>query len=237
LVDLKLTFTHAWDLSPEEAIRLQGELRSRVLIQPLEIENVHTVAGVDVGFRDEQAHAAVVVLSYPSLQLLEDVVAEIPIPFPYVPGLLSFRETPAILAALEELPFLPDVLVCDGQGIAHPRRFGIACHLGVLLDKPAFGCAKSILVGRHGPLGEIPGSTSDLITGAEVVGAAVRTKQGVKPVYISVGHRVDLPAAVSFTLACTRGYRLPEPTRLADRLASRKGPLPPKEPPNYLKPL
>jgi deoxyribonuclease V len=235
MVKLKLAHAHPWNLNPEEAIRLQGQLRGRVIVQPLPLEAIHTVGGVDVGFRGDQARAAVVVLSYPSLALLDYAVAEIPVPFPYVPGLLSFRETPAILAALEKLVSLPDVLVCDGQGLAHPRRFGIACHLGVLLDRPALGCAKSILTGRADPLGEVPGSTADLKAGEEMIGAAVRTKLGVKPVYISVGHRADLSSALALILACLRGYRLPEPTRLADRLASNKGPLPPKAPPDQLK--
>jgi deoxyribonuclease V len=232
--DLSLSHAHRWDLTPGEAIQLQQELRERVLVQPLSLGQISTVAGVDVGFRDEKARAAAVLLSFPSLQLLEHAVREVPIPFPYVPGLLSFRETPAILNALEGLSVLPDVIVCDGQGLAHPRRFGIACHLGVLLDRPTLGCAKSILVGKHGPLGEEPGSTADLKAGGETIGAAVRTRQGVKPVYVSVGSRIDLPSAVELILACNRGYRLPEPTRLADRLASNRGPLPPVEPPNQL---
>lgn len=228
---LELNISHPWDLTPEEAIRLQQELRSKVIVEPLALEKIRYVGGVDVGFREELTRAAVVVLAYPSLQLVEHAIAEIPTTFPYVPGLLSFRETPAILAALQELKTLPDILVCDGQGLAHPRRFGIACHIGVLLDRPALGCAKSILVGKVGELGEAPGSTSEMKVGKEVVGAAVRTRQGVKPVYISVGNRVDLPSAVRLVLACTRGYRLPEPTRLADRVASRRGLLPGEQAP------
>jgi deoxyribonuclease V len=223
---VKLAVEHPWDLSPDEAIRLQGELRARVIRQALPLEAVRRVAGIDVGFRAERAHAAVVVLAFPELDLLETVTAEVPALFPYIPGLLSFREAPAVLAALEQLSALPDALVCDGQGLAHPRRFGIACHLGVLLDRPALGCAKSILVGRHAPLGEAAGSAAELIDRGEVVGAALRTKLKVKPVYISIGHRIDLPSALALALACGRGYRLPEPTRLADRLASRRGSLP-----------
>ena len=232
--ELRLAHAHPWDLTPQEAIQLQQKLRDQVVIQPLSLEGIRTVAGVDVGFREEKARAAAVLLSFPTLQLLEHTVAEIPVPFPYIPGLLSFRETPAILKALELLSALPDVILCDGQGLAHPRRFGIACHLGVLLDRPVLGCAKSILAGRHGPLDEAPGSTADLIAGEETIGAAVRTRQGVKPVYVSAGSRVDLASAVELVLACTRGYRLPEPTRLADRLASERGPLPPVEPPGQM---
>jgi deoxyribonuclease V len=224
---LKLAFSHRWDLTPEEAVALQVEMRRRVIVAPLALDELRYAGGVDVGFVDsrteqEKTRAAVVVLAYPSMQMVEQAVTEIPTPFPYIPGLLSFREIPAILAALEKLTALPDVFLCDGQGLAHPRRFGIACHLGVLLDRPSLGCAKSILVGRHGPLGEAQGSTAELVDRQETVGAAVRTRPGVKPVYISVGHRIDLPTAVRLALICGRGYRLPEPTRQADRLASRR---------------
>jgi deoxyribonuclease V len=201
------------------------ELRAKVIVEPLALDTLHFIAGVDVGFREEKAHAAAVLLSFPELQLLEQSEAEIPVRFPYIPGLLSFREAPAILAALEGLGRVPDLIMCDGQGIAHPRRFGIACHIGLLLDIPALGCAKSILVGRHAPVGEEAGSQAPLVVRDEVVGAALRTRSRVKPVYISTGHRIDLVSAVQVALACSRGYRLPEPTRLADRLASRRGPL------------
>ena len=211
-----------WDLSPEEAIQLQKELRSQVVLTPLPLDSVHTIAGVDVGFPGDRTRAAAVLLSFPELEVLEQKVVEIPTTFPYIPGLLSFRETPAILQAIRGLSAAPDLILCDGQGIAHPRRFGIACHIGVLLDMPALGCAKSILVGRPGPLGEPRGSTSPMRVGDEVVGMAVRTREGVKPVYISPGHRIDLDSAVQAVLACGQGYRLPEPTRLADRLASQR---------------
>ena len=219
---LVLPFSHPWDLSPAEAIELQQSLRARVRLQPLELETIRTVAGVDAGFPGGQARAAVVVLAFPSLQVVEEAAAEVPIPFPYIPGLLSFREIPAVLAALERLHSLPDVLICDGQGIAHPRRLGIASHLGVLLDRPALGCAKSILVGRHAPVGEAVGSQSALVDGGEVIGAVVRTRANVKPVILSPGHRIDVESGVRLALACSRGCRLPEPTRLADRLASQR---------------
>lgn len=175
-----------------------------------------------MGFRDGVARAAAVRLAYPSLELQEQVFAEEPLRFPYVPGLLSFREAPAILAALARLEHLPDVILVDGQGIAHPRRLGIASHLGVLLDHPTIGVAKSILVGKAGPLDEARGSTAELRAGGEVIGQLVRTRPGVKPVIVSIGHRADLPSAVALVLACGRGYRLPEPVRLADRLASAR---------------
>ena len=139
--------------------------------------------------------------------------------FPYILGLLSFRESPLILAALERLTLTPGLLLVDGQGVAHPRRFGIACHLGLLADLPAIGCAKSILRGRHGPLGEEEAASAELLHDGEVVGAALRTRTGVTPVYISVGHKLDLASAIKWTLALCRGYRLPEPTRLAHRAA------------------
>ena len=223
MTPLKLAYSHPWDLTADEAIRLQEILRSRVVVQPLPLSLIRTVGGVDLGFREGNARAAAVVLSFPSLDVVEQSVVEVPAQYPYIPGLLSFRETPAILAVLEQLNRLPDVLICDGQGLAHPRRFGIACHLGVLLDRPALGCAKSILVGRHALLDEAPGSTVDLVDRSEVIGAAVRTCQGLKPVFVSPGHRIDVPSAIRLVLACGRGYRLPEPTRLADRLASRRG--------------
>jgi deoxyribonuclease V len=226
---MEIPYSHPWDLNPAQAIELQNSLRARVTAQPLPLEEISFVAGVDVGFPGELSRAAVVVLSFPALNLVDYTIAEIPVTFPYIPGLLSFREMPAILKALESLQTEPQVFICDGQGLAHPRRFGIACHLGVLLDRPALGCAKSILVGHYSELDNAAGSTAALIDGDEIVGAAVRTRQNVKPVYVSVGNRIDLPSAIKLVLACARGYKLPEPTRLADRLASNRGPLPPTE--------
>jgi deoxyribonuclease V len=167
------------------------------------------------------ARAAVVVLSYPGLETLEIARAEKPLDFPYVPGFLSFREGPAVLAAFAKLTHTPDLLMFDGQGIAHPRRLGIAAHIGVLLDLPSIGCAKSLLVGRPtGELGPDAGAWVELIDRREVVGALVRTRRNVKPMYISVGHKIDLPGAVQWVLACCRGYRLPEPTRRAHNAAA-----------------
>jgi deoxyribonuclease V len=164
----------------------------------------------------------VAVLSYPELRVVEIARAEVPTTFPYVPGLLSFRETPAVLAAYERLSTRPDMVIVDGQGYAHRRRFGIACHLGVLLDVPSIGSAKSLLVGRHGPLGEERGATTQLIDRHEVVGMVVRTRQKVNPLYVSIGHRIDLPTAVEYVLACCTRYRLPEPQRQAHMAASAK---------------
>jgi deoxyribonuclease V len=217
---------HRWDLSPQEAIQVQEKLRSRVIVTPLEDAKIRLVAGVDVGLpRGAQvARAAIAVLDYASMELIDQAIAECPVPFPYVPGLLSFREMPVILAALEQLRTKPDVFMVDGHGYAHPRRFGLACHLGVWLDKPALGCGKSILIGEQMPLENPRGSVAFLQDGDETIGAAVRTREAVKPVYISIGHRADLESAIRITLNCARGVRLPEPTRWAYRLASEKKP-------------
>jgi deoxyribonuclease V len=213
---------HSWELSPEVAVSVQLELRQQMKIEPL-TDPPQTVAGIDVGFPEGQkiARGAIVVLTYPGLVLLETAVVEVPITFPYVPGLLSFREAPAILSAWEQLTVVPDVLIFDGHGSAHPRRFGLACHLGVWLDRPAIGCGKSILVGTVGPLGDLRGSTASISHGGEEIGRALRTRQGVKPVYISAGHRIDQASSVEIVLGCGGGYRLPEPVRLADKLSKR----------------
>lgn len=180
------------------------------------------MAGVDVGFEDrgKTTRAAVAVLAYPSLEPVEQSVARLPTRFPYVPGLLSFREIPAVLAALERIRQLPDLLLCDGQGLAHPRRFGIACHLGVLTDIPAIGVAKSRLVGEYAAVPEGRGEWTPLVDKGECIGAVVRTRAGVKPLFISPGHRIGLESAIDYVMACTPKYRLPETTRQAHRLAS-----------------
>jgi deoxyribonuclease V len=182
-----------------------------------EIRAPQLVAGVDISSPNPQgiARGAVVVMHYPQMELAEVRVVEGPPGFPYVPGLLSFRESPLILAACQKLELTPDIFLVDGQGIAHPRRLGIASHLGLFLDTPTIGCAKSILRGRHAPLGREPGSCAELVDGGEVVGAALRTREGVTPVYVSIGHKVDLEAAVFWVKECCLGYRLPEPVRLA----------------------
>ena len=219
---LTLACQHSWDLLPEQAVQLQKEMRKKVLQQPLDIAEVKTVAGLDVGFNKDIARAAAIVMKFPSLEPIVEATAETPVSFPYIPGLLSFREAPVLLAALDQLEQMPDVIICDGHGWAHPRRFGIACHLGVLLDRPVIGCAKSLLVGKYSQPGNEVGSVSELQEGGEVIGMALRTRAGAKPVFVSVGHRVDLPSATRLVAACSHGYRLPEPTRLADRLASRR---------------
>jgi len=185
-------------------------------------DNVRRLAGVDISPPDAEGvvRAAVVVLSYPGLDLEEVRLAEGKPGLPYIPGLLSFRETPVLIDALESLEQSPDIIIADGQGLAHPRRFGIACHIGLLTDTPTIGCAKSILRGRHGPLGSEHGSTAELVDRDEVVGVALRTRADVSPVYVSVGHKVDLASAVVWVLASCKGRRLPETTRLAHQAAA-----------------
>lgn len=187
--------------------------------------SVEAVAGIDVGFAGGKGHAAAAVLSFPDLQLLDNARVEMEISFPYIPGLLAFREGPVVLAALERLSVEPDLLICDGHGLAHPRRMGIATHVGVLLDVPSIGCAKSRLVGAHQEPGLSKGSYARLYDRAEVIGAVVRTRDGVKPVYVSIGHRIDLEKAIEFALCCCTRYRLPDPIRWAHRLASEETPV------------
>lgn len=184
------------------------------------------VAGTDVGFEGggEIARAAVAVLSFPGLELADYAIARAPARFPYVPGLLSFREMPALLAALDRLRVRPDLILCDGQGIAHPRRFGIASHLGVFCGIPSIGVAKSRLIGEHGQPVQRRGAWVPLRDGGETIGAVLRTRPNTRPLYVSIGHRVSLPVAVRYVMACTTRFRLPETTRWAHRLASGRGP-------------
>ena len=212
---------HRWDLSTNEAIALQRQLAPRV-VKENRFGEIRRVAGVDVGFPGggDVTRAAIAVLSFPELDLIEVARIEVPTTFPYVPGLLSFRETPAVLAAYDRLQTKPELLIVDGQGYAHRRRFGIACHVGILLDVPAIGSAKSLLVGRHGSLADERGATADLIDRGEVVGQVVRTRPRVNPLYVSIGHRIDLHTAVRYVLACCTRYRLPEPQRAAHNAAS-----------------
>jgi len=212
---------HRWDLTPKQAMALQARLRDRV-DRADRIGVVRRVAGVDVGFEREGAvtRAAVAVLAFPELALVEHAVVRRPTRFPYVPGLLSFREAPAVLAAFARVRAAPDLIFYDGHGVAHPRRFGIASHLGVLLDTPTIGVAKTRLVGAHGALRAQRGAWVPLVDDGETIGAVLRTRAGVKPVYVSTGHRVGLESAVRWVIACAPKYRLPETTRWAHRLAS-----------------
>lgn len=219
---LDLHHAHPWDVSPTEAVEIQRRLAPLVREAPLDVDAVRTVAGLDVSVRGDRVRAAVVVYDVDARTVVDQAIWEGPTPFPYVPGLLSFREVPAILPALEQLRQLPDVYMLDAQGRAHPRRFGLACHLGVLLDAPALGVAKSILVGRvEGELGEAKGSEAPLVHKGETVGVALRTRERVHPVYVSVGHRVTLPDAARLALRLALKYKLPQPTHLAHRLSYR----------------
>ena len=218
---VKAELAHDWELTTEEAVLLQRQLCKRVSLQD-DFREINVVAGVDVGFEQggRIARAAIAALAFPSLELEEVAIGRSETGFPYVPGLLSFRELPAVLEALENLQTVPDLLLCDGQGIAHPRRFGIACHLGVICDLPSIGVGKSRLLGTYDPVPDRRGAWSPLYDRSETIGAVLRTRKGVKPVFISPGHRISLASAVEYVMACTRRYKLPETTRQAHRFAS-----------------
>ncbi|MTJ52882.1 deoxyribonuclease V [Anabaena sp. UHCC 0253] len=215
---------HDWPSTIEEAKAIQENLRYQVITSDQLPETIQYVAGVDMGFLEDGkiSRAAVAVLSFPDLQTVETSLAYHPTTFPYIPGFLSFREIPPVLDALEKLKTIPDIILCDGQGIAHPRRLGIASHLGVLLDIPTIGVAKSLLIGEYEELAETKGSWQPLIHKKETIGAVLRTRTGVKPVYVSSGHRISLLTAIEYVLHCTPKYRLPETTRIADKLASAR---------------
>jgi deoxyribonuclease V len=223
---MHIRYLHPWDVTPAEAMRLQEALAGQVICES-RLGQVRTVAGVDVAVSGDVARAAAVVLRYPEMELLEVARAERPVTFPYIPGLLAYREAPVILAACAELQTKPDLFLFDGHGLAHPRRMGLACHMGLCLDRPAVGCAKSRLCGEHDELPADAGAWVPLRDGPEIIGAVLRTRQDVRPVYVSIGHKVDLETAIRYVLtACRhagaglRGYRLPEPCRLAHRAAS-----------------
>lgn len=220
-MNLELHHAHPWDVTTGQATEIQKQLAGLVRAEPLR-RTPATIAGVDVSVHGDEAQAAVAVLAYPSLDLLNHALWRGPVVYPYVPGLLSFREVPAVLRALEQLPDLPDLIMADAQGVAHPRRVGMAAHLGILLDLPVLGVAKSRLVGEYAEPEDYPGARSPLMVGSEQVGEVVRTRAGVKPLFVSIGHRITLDEAVGLVLACCTRYRLPEPTRQA-HLLSRDG--------------
>jgi deoxyribonuclease V len=231
---------HRWDVTPAEARKIQEELRTQWKGDDA-FGQIRTVAGLDASFvltgsqalknpvdrwkRLREANRAigcVVMYRFPEMKEVQRAYAILPLDFPYVPGLLSFREIPVLLAALRKLQTMPDLLFCDAQGYAHPRRMGLASHLGVLLDRPSIGCAKSLLIGTHKVLPQKAGSWTPLIdekVGGERIGAVVRTRLGVRPIYVSQGHRVSLETSVRLTLAVADGYRIPRPTRDADHFA------------------
>jgi deoxyribonuclease V len=221
---MQIAELHTWDASPAEARSLQRSLRARLrLDETLDVTRLRVIAGADAGYAgrgaETTAWAAVVVLTFPELELLETQVASRPVTFPYVPGLLSFREGPVLIDAFRQVEHTPDAILFDGQGIAHPRRLGLASHIGLWLELPAIGCAKSRLTGRFDEPGAAFGAQTPLMGDDEVLGAAVRTRLGRPPLFVSPGHRCDVDSAVALALACCRDNRfMPEPTRLADRL-------------------
>lgn len=211
-----------WEqVTPEEAVALQKKLRDRVRLED-DFGEVKTVAGVDVSIRRGWAEGTcgIVVLSFPELEVIETQTHKQPITFPYIPGLLAFREIPIFLKTYEKLSIKPNILFFDGHGYAHPRRMGIATHAGIILDHPTIGCAKSKLIGYYTEPAREAGSMSPLIEHKEQIGVVLRTKDGVNPVFISPGNKISFESAVRFALACSRGYRIPEPTRLAHNLVS-----------------
>jgi deoxyribonuclease V len=214
---------HDWNLSPQEAIRIQHDLRSQVIARDDDQAAFRTVAAMDVSYdkRSPWLFAAIVVMRLPGFEIVDTAAVRAQASFPYIPGLLSFRESPAGLEAWQKLRIRPDCLICDGHGYAHPRRFGFACHFGMLVDLPTIGFAKSVLVGRFDPPGVMRGSVSDLVDAGEVIGVAIRTREGAEPVFISIGHRITLMRAVAMVLACTAGRRIPEPARQAHSLVNR----------------
>lgn len=211
---------HSWNLTPDQAVRLQHQLAPQVIAgEPLLLDSLRLVGGVDVSVKNNVSRAAVVVLCYPAFEVIETALAQIETPFPYIPGLLSFREGAVILDAMRKLESTPDVFIFDGQGIAHPRRLGIAAHIGLWIDVPTVGCAKKRLTGRHDSLLPEKGSWQPLVDRGETVGVILRTRTNVKPVYVSVGSRATLDTARDLVQRCCTRYRLPEPVRAAHNAA------------------
>jgi len=211
--------THYWSLTPKDALSLQKKLAGNV-IRKNRLSKVNTIAGIDVGIKKDMSRAAIVLLNFPQLDVVEQATSTQKIQFPYIPGLLSFREGPVILKTFLKLSVRPDLLIFDGQGIAHPRRLGIASHIGILVDIPSIGCAKSRLCGYYREPDPDRGSYTPLIDNNQTIGAVVRTRTGIKPVFVSIGHRINLNTCIDYILACCPNYRLPETTRHAHKLAS-----------------
>ena len=217
-----MTQLHAWDLTATQAVALQKELQTQLELRPLS-QKPRLVAGADLSFDkgSDTVYAGIVVISLPDLSIVEERGLQLTAPFPYVPGLLSFREAPAVLQVWEQLENRPDVLILDGQGTAHPRGLGLASHLGLWLQIPTIGCAKTLFVGKFDELDETRGAQSPLIYKKQTVGAALRTKTRVNPVFVSPGNRIDLESSIEVLLACDGGYRIPEPTRRAHLFVNR----------------
>lgn len=213
---------HDWDVSSNEAVRIQNRLAQQAIDDtPLDLSHIRTVAGVDVSVKNNVSQAAVVVLSFPELEVLETSRAQLPTGFPYIPGLLSFREGPVLELAFQKLKTEPDVFIFDGMGRIHPRRIGIATHMGIWLDRPTIGCGKTHLIGQYDTPGNEKGDYSVLTYHGEQLGVVLRTRRAVKPVYISVGHRADLASSIRLVMACTPRYRLPAPIRMAHNAAGQ----------------
>jgi deoxyribonuclease V len=212
---------HEWNVPVKQAVEIQYQLASQVIRHDM-INHVKLVCGVDISIKkaSSQATAALVILEFPGLKLVETIIVKGKVEFPYIPGLLSFREIPPLLPAFKQLSYKPNLILVDGQGISHPRRMGLASHLGLVLDIPTIGCAKSRLCGNHIDVPDSAGSFSMLIDEEETIGAVLRTKINTKPVYISIGHKISLNSAVKWVVSCCRGYRVPEPTRLAHKAAN-----------------
>lgn len=217
---MQIHHLHDWNITPAEAIELQKKLAAEVISnRPIDMFSVRLVAGVDVSVKENLSQAAVVILRYPELDVIETVLAKQPTPFPYIPGLLSFREGPVLEEAFQKLQHEPDVFIFDGMGIMHPRRIGIASHMGVWLQRPTIGCGKTFLLGYYDEPAPERGAWSLVHHNGDVIGAVLRTRTGVKPVYISPGHLADLPTSLDLVLRCTPKYRLPEPIRQAHNAA------------------
>jgi deoxyribonuclease V len=215
---MKIHYHHSWDVGYKDAVTIQQNLKSQLILHDRDFpEDISTVAGADISYsrHSDLFFAAVVLLEYPTMKLIEETFFRERVSFPYIPGLLSFREGPAVLKAFESLRNAPDVVIFDGQGIAHPRGVGLASHMGLFLNIPSIGCAKKRLVGSYNEVSQEVGDYSDLILGDQLVGAALRTKKKVKPVFISPGHKISMRRAIDVVLSCCRGYRLPEPVRRA----------------------
>ncbi len=219
---MHINHRHDWNVSPQEAVELQKTLASEVISnQPIDIASVKLVAGVDVSVKENVSQAAVVILRYPELEVIETVLTKRPTPFPYIPGLLSYREGPVLEEAFQKLQNEPDVFIFDGMGIMHPRRIGIASHMGVWLQKPTIGCGKTYFLGTYDEPAPERGAWSLVHHKGNVIGAVLRTRDKVKPVYISPGNLADLPTSLDLVMRCTPKYRLPEPIRQAHNAAGK----------------
>ncbi|MEN6384366.1 MAG: deoxyribonuclease V [Phycisphaerales bacterium] len=219
---MKIKNLHNWEITPKEAIALQKKMAGSVIYSKFD-KKINTVAGLDCSFSKDKKNiiACIIVLSAENFEIIEASYCVQKVSFPYIPGLLSFREAPACLAAAEKLKITPDCVIVDGQGIAHPRRFGVACHLGLFLDIPTIGCAKSRLIGEFENPGARKGARSEMIDKDEIIGSVVRTRDNVKPVFVSVGHKCRLEDAIRIVLECCQKYRIPEPSRLAHQMVTK----------------